>query len=105
MKISKELLQKYAALIVRTGANVRPGQVVELTISVERHEFAALLIEECYRAGAKKVKIAKNTTLKKTIGRLAKGKTYYVRVRAYKKVGKTTYYSEWSDTKAVKIRQ
>ena len=32
-------------------------QVVELTISVERHEFAALLIEECYRAGAKKVNV------------------------------------------------
>ena len=57
MSISKTLLQKYAELIVRTGANVQPGQVVQLTISVEQHDFAALLIEECYKAGAKKVNV------------------------------------------------
>ena len=57
MSISKTLLQKYAELIVRTGANVQPGQVVQLTISVEQHAFAALVIEECYKAGAKKVNV------------------------------------------------
>ena len=57
MSISKMLLQKYAALIVRTGANVQPGQVVQLTVSVEQHAFAALVIEECYKAGAKKVNV------------------------------------------------
>ena len=57
MVITKELLQKYARLIVRTGANVQPGQVVQLAISVEQHDFAALLMEECYRAGAKKVNV------------------------------------------------
>ena len=57
MKPSKELLQKYAELIVRTGANVQPGQIVQLTIGVEQHEFAAMVMEECYKAGAKKVNI------------------------------------------------
>ena len=57
MSISKNLLQKYAELIVRTGANVQPGQVVQLTVSVEQHAFAALIIEECYKAGAKKVNV------------------------------------------------
>lgn len=57
MSISKKLLRKYAELIVRTGGNVQPGQVVQLTISVEQHEFAALVIEECYKAGAKKVNV------------------------------------------------
>ena len=57
MGISKELLQKYAELIVRTGANVQPGQVVELSISVEQHAFAELVIEACYKAGAKKVNV------------------------------------------------
>ena len=57
MSISKTLLQKYAELIVRTGANVQPGQVVQLTISVEQHAFAALVIEECDQAGAKKVNV------------------------------------------------
>lgn len=55
--ISENLLKKYAELIVRTGANVQPGQIVQLTIAVEQHEFAALIIEECYKAGAKKVNV------------------------------------------------
>ncbi len=57
MSISKALLQKYAELIVRTGANVQKGQVVQLAVSVEQHAFAALLMEECYKAGAKKVNV------------------------------------------------
>ena len=57
MYITPNLLQKYAELIVRTGANVQPGQVVQLAVSVEQHEFAALMIEECYKAGAKKVNV------------------------------------------------
>jgi len=57
MMISEHILQKYAELIVRTGANVQPGQVVQLTVSVEQHQFAALVIEECYKAGAKKVNV------------------------------------------------
>ena len=57
MAISENLLQKYAELIVRTGANVQPGQVVLLFVSVEQHEFAARVVEECYRAGAKLVDV------------------------------------------------
>ena len=57
MSLSPELLRKYAELIVRTGANVQKGQVVQLVISVEQHAFAALMIEECYKAGAKKVNV------------------------------------------------
>ena len=57
VSISNQLLQKYAELIVRTGANVQKDQVVQLTISVEQHAFAAMVIEECYKAGAKKVNV------------------------------------------------
>lgn len=57
MSISKELLQKYAELIVRTGANVQKDQVVQLTVSVEQHAFAAMVMEECYKAGARKVNV------------------------------------------------
>ena len=57
MTISSDLLAEYARLIIRTGANVQPGQIVQLSISVEQHEFAALLTEEAYRAGAKKVNL------------------------------------------------
>ena len=57
MKVSRDLLRKYARLIVRTGANVQPGQIVQLTVSVEQHAFAALITEECYQAGARKVNV------------------------------------------------
>ena len=57
MQISKEKLQEYARLIIRTGANVQPGQVVQLSIAVEQHEFAEMLTEEAYLAGAKKVNL------------------------------------------------
>ena len=57
MQVSKEKLSEYARLIVHTGANVQPGQVVQLSIAVEQHEFAALITEEAYLAGAKKVNL------------------------------------------------
>lgn len=53
----------------------------------------------------KSVTIAKNSTLTKTIGSLAKGKKYYVRIRTYKTVGKTKFYSGWSAAKTVTIRK
>ena len=55
MQISKELLKKYAQLVVGTGANVQPGQVVSVLASVDQHEFACMVMEECYKAGAKRV--------------------------------------------------
>ena len=57
MGISENVLQKYAELIVRIGANVQRDQVVQLTVAVEQHDFAALIMEECYKAGAKKVNV------------------------------------------------
>ena len=40
----------------------------------------------------------------KTISKLTKGKTYYVKVRTYKTVGKTKYYSGYSAVKKVKVK-
>lgn len=42
----------------------------------------------------------KSTTVKK----LKSGKKYYIRVRAYKTVGKTRLYGAWSGKKAVKVK-
>lgn len=55
--MNKELLSRYARLIVRTGANVQPGQKVELTVQVDQAELAALVTEECYAAGARYVEL------------------------------------------------
>lgn len=40
-----------------------------------------------------------------TIKKLAKGKTYFVKVRAYKKSGGVKYYSAWSNAKKVKVKK
>lgn len=55
--MTRELLQTYARLIVRSGANVQPGQTVALMIAVDQAPFAEMLTEECYRAGARKVNL------------------------------------------------
>ncbi len=52
-------------------------------------------------SGAKSVKI---TGTSKTIKSLKAKKTYYVRVRTYKKVGSTIYYSAWSAAKKAKTK-
>jgi hypothetical protein len=43
------------------------------------------------------------TTDSRRIGKLTKGKTYYVKIRAYKVVGNVLYWSEWSPVKTVRI--
>lgn len=53
--------------------------------------------------GAKKVTL-KNSATSKTVKKLKRNKKYYVRVRTYKKSGKTTCYSSWSKTKTIKIK-
>ena len=51
----------------------------------------------------KMVTIEGANTTSKTITGLTKGKTYYVRIRTYRTVSGTTYWSKWSAAKSVKI--
>ena len=46
----------------------------------------------------------KNEKHTKTVKGLKEGKTYYVRIRTYKTVGKKTYYSAWSEVKTIKTK-
>jgi hypothetical protein len=52
----------------------------------------------------KTVTIKKNKTTSKKIAKLIKGKKYYVRVRAYRKIGGATYIGAWSKSKSVKCK-
>ena len=45
------------------------------------------------------------SALTRTLSGLKKGSTYYVRIRAYKKVSGKTYYSTWSSVKNAKIKK
>lgn len=55
-------------------------------------------------SSAKTVTIAKNSTTSKKISKLTSNKTYYVRVRTYKTVNGTKYYSAWSDAIKAKTK-
>ena len=52
----------------------------------------------------KNVTITRSKTTKKTIKKLKSKKTYYVKVRAFKKVGKLKLYGSYSSVKKVKIK-
>jgi aminopeptidase len=51
------LLEKYARLVVRVGANVQPGQEVMINALPEQADSARALAEEAYRVGASRVVI------------------------------------------------
>lgn len=53
--------------------------------------------------GKKTITVKKNSTLKTTISKLTKGKTYYIQIRTYKTVSGKNYYSGWSAAKKIKI--
>lgn len=57
-----------------------------------------------FTKGKKNVTISKNKTVKKTVKKLKSKKTYYVKVRAYKKVGSKKLYGAYSAVKSVKIK-
>ncbi len=54
--------------------------------------------------GAETVLIRKPKTVSTVIGNLKPGKTYYVRVRTYKTVKGTVYYSAWSDARSARVK-
>ena len=53
--MKKEILEKYAELLVKTGIALKPGQPVVVTANVDIEDFVAMVVEECYRDGASRV--------------------------------------------------
>ena len=53
--MKKSLLKKYAELIVRSGVALKKGQTVVIRANVGIEPFTAMVVEECYRNGAKRV--------------------------------------------------
>ena len=53
--MKKTVLREYARLIVRCGVNVQKGQEVMIYADLDQPEFVKLVVEEAYKAKAKKV--------------------------------------------------
>lgn len=80
------------------------GKKVKLTIrKTEGADGYQILYGTSKKFGkAKKKSVKKNSY---TLTKLKKGKTYYIKVRAYKKQNGTTYYSAYSAVKRIKIKK
>ena len=55
--MKKSTIKKYAKLIVRIGANVQKGQDVIIFANADQSDFVALVADEAYKAGAKRVTV------------------------------------------------
>lgn len=55
--MKKTVLREYARLIVRCGANVQKGQEVTIYADLDQPEFVKMVVEEAYKAKAKKVNV------------------------------------------------
>ncbi len=55
--MKQTILRKYARLIARVGVNVQKGQEVIIQCDLDQPKFVEMLTDECYKAGAKKVKV------------------------------------------------
>lgn len=58
--MKKTVLREYARLIVKKGVNVQKGQEVLIYAELDQPEFVAMVVEEAYKAKAKKVSVEWN---------------------------------------------
>ena len=57
-----------------------------------------------FTSGKKTITVSSSKTISKKITKLNAKKKYYIKVRTYKKVGSTKYYSAWSKVKSIKTK-
>ncbi|MBM7558844.1 aminopeptidase [Marinitoga litoralis] len=53
--MEKNLMEKYAELVVKVGVNIQPGQRLFIRSAIDGAEFARIVAEKAYEAGAKEV--------------------------------------------------
>ena len=53
--MEEKLLREYARLIAQIGAHVNKGDEVWINAGLDQPEFVYMVVEECYKAGAKYV--------------------------------------------------
>ncbi|WAA09109.1 aminopeptidase [Fervidibacillus albus] len=58
--MQQENLRKYAKLAIQVGVNIQKGQALIINCPIEGAEFAHLLVEEAYNAGAEDVRVEWN---------------------------------------------
>ena len=118
LKQAEEQLKKQNSVPTPTATPVKkPGQVKGLKLKAGKKKVTvtykkvsgATSYKVTYSTSkkfkkAKTVTVKSGKTVKKTISKLKSKKTYYVKVRAVKKVKGKSYIGKWSAVKKVKIK-
>ena len=107
--VKKAAIQKIKALKKAFTINIlkNKDQVTGYQISYSyKKNFKGQKVKTLKKFKYKKIKVKrkKYTIVSYKVKGLKKKKTVYVRVRAYKQVGKTKVYGKWSSVKKVKIK-
>lgn len=83
--MDQKLLKDYARLIVAKGAHVVKGDEIWINAGLDQVSFIEMLVEECYKQGAKEVhvfwshdKIFRLKYLNENVSTLGKAKPYFV---------------------------
>ena len=90
--VTKGLTAKWTAMKTKMSTERITGYQVQVATN------------KAFTKNKKSVKVAGYSKVSKKITGLKAKTTYYVRVRTYKKIGRTTYYSPWSTVKSVKTK-
>ena len=103
-------LREYAELLAKKGVSVLPGEEVWINAQLDQPEFVRLVVEECYKAGAKKVrvrfsdnKISKLSYQYMTLKELSKVAEYTLSEYRYMKKNKPSMYLEISQEKLFQV--
>ena len=83
---------------VITACSSKSGRTITLKWK-KNSKITGYEIKYATGSSSKTVKVKNKNTVKYVLKNLKKGKTYTVRMRAYKTVNKKTYYSTWSSAK------
>lgn len=81
--MQKTVLKNYAKLLARVGLNVQKGQEVIITAGLDQPGFVAYVAEECYRAGASRVRVEWSHQPLARLGALCKSEEVLSEVRPW----------------------
>ncbi|MER2143609.1 MAG: fibronectin type III domain-containing protein, partial [Eubacteriales bacterium] len=98
--LSFKIIPKGTVFTKRTGGNKQITLTWKKQNNITGYQIQYSLKKNF--SGGKTVLVNKAATLTKVIKNLKAGKTYYVRIRTYKKVNKKSYISLWSKVMTVK---
>lgn len=109
ISVKKAAIQKIKALKKAFTINIlkNKDQITGYQISYSyKKNFKGQKIKDLKKFKYKKIKVKrkKYTIVSYKVKGLKRKKTAYIRVRAYKQVGKTKVYGKWSSVKKVKIK-